>query len=42
MAEQQEPIQDTNKIIEERRAKLKDIRAQGIAFPNEFDRKDYA
>ena len=40
--DQQEPIQDTNKIIEERRAKLKDIRAQGIAFPNDFDRKHYA
>ena len=40
--DQQEPIQDTNKIIEERRAKLKDIRAQGIAFPNDFDRRHYA
>ncbi len=40
--DQQEPIQDTNKIIEERRAKLKDIRAQGIAFPNDFVRKHYA
>ena len=42
MSDQQEPIQDTNKIIEERRAKLKEIRIQGNAFPNDFDRKDYA
>ena len=42
MSDQQEPIQDTNKIIEERRAKLKEIRAQGQAFPNDFDRKHYA
>jgi lysyl-tRNA synthetase, class II len=42
MADQQEPILDTNKIIEERRAKLNEIRTQGNAFPNDFDRKDYA
>ncbi len=42
MSDQQEPIQDTNKIIEERRAKLNAIRAQGQAFPNDFDRKHYA
>ena len=42
MSDQQEPILDTNKIIEERRAKLKEIRAQGQAFPNDFDRKHYA
>ncbi len=42
MSDQQEPSQDTNKIIEERRAKLKEIRTQGIAFPNDFDRRDYA
>jgi len=40
MSEQQP--QDSNQIVEERRAKLKEIRAQGIAFPNDFDRKDYA
>jgi lysyl-tRNA synthetase, class II len=42
MSDQQEPFQDTNKIIEERRTKLKEIRTQGNAFPNDFDRKDYA
>ena len=42
MSDQQEPIVDTNKIIEERRAKLKEIRAHGQAFPNDFDRKHYA
>ena len=36
------PEQDTNKIIEERRAKLTAIRAKGIAFPNDFVRKHYA
>ena len=33
---------DTNKIIEERRAKLAAIRAAGTAFPNDFVRKHYA
>jgi lysyl-tRNA synthetase, class II len=42
MSDQQEPIVDTNKIIEERRAKLKEIRSHGQAFPNDFDRKHYA
>jgi len=36
------PPVDTNKIIEERRAKLDAIRKKGIAFPNDFVRKDYA
>ncbi len=31
-----------NQIIAERRAKLAVIRAAGIAFPNDFDRRDYA
>ncbi len=34
--------QDENKIIAERREKLAGIRQQGIAFPNDFARKDYA
>ncbi len=34
--------QDTNQIIAERRAKLAAIRAQGVAFPNDFDRKHMA
>ena len=34
--------QDENQIIAERRAKLAGIRAQGIAFPNDFERRDYA
>ncbi len=36
------PEQDTNKIIEERRAKLTAIRAGGIAFPNDFVREHHA
>lgn len=38
----QAPHQDDNPIIAERRDKLAAIRAQGIAFPNDFARKDYA
>jgi lysyl-tRNA synthetase class 2 len=34
--------QDENQIIAERREKLAGIRAQGIAFPNDFERSDYA
>ncbi|HSQ03312.1 MAG TPA: amino acid--tRNA ligase-related protein, partial [Burkholderiales bacterium] len=33
---------DTNQIIEERRAKLKALRAGGTAFPNDFTREHYA
>ncbi len=36
------PEQDTNKIIEERRAKLTALRAKGVAFPNDFVREHYA
>ncbi len=36
------PPQDENQIIAERREKLAGIRAQGIAFPNDFDRRDLA
>ena len=35
-------MEDENKLIEERRQKLKALRAQGIAFPNDFRRKDFA
>jgi len=35
-------IYDTNKIIEERRTKLTAIRKAGVAFPNDFDRKNLA
>ena len=38
-----EPILDENQIITERREKLAKIRAQGgVAFPNDFQRIDYA
>ena len=38
-----EPILDENQIITERREKLAKIRAQGgVAFPNDFQRVDYA
>lgn len=33
---------DENQLIAERRAKLKLLRGQGIAFPNDFKRADYA
>ena len=34
--------QDSNKLIEERREKLKALRAAGHAYPNDFRRKDFA
>ncbi|HXV28908.1 MAG TPA: lysine--tRNA ligase [Sinorhizobium sp.] len=34
----QQPPPDTNQIIEERRAKLRELRAGGNAFPNDFRR----
>ena len=36
------PPQDENSLIAERRAKLTALRGQGIAFPNDFRRTDYA
>ncbi len=36
------PALDVNQIIAERRAKLAAIREQGVAFPNDFERRDYA
>ena len=40
---EQEPIQqDENQIIAERRAKLAELRKEGIAFPNDFDRTHMA
>jgi lysyl-tRNA synthetase class 2 len=36
------PQQDENQIITERRAKLQELRKNGIAFPNDFDRKNLA
>ena len=35
-------MDDDNKLVEERREKLKALRAQGIAFPNDFRRSDVA
>ena len=35
-------MEEENKLIEERREKLKALRAGGIAFPNDFRRKDFA
>ncbi|HEY6967175.1 MAG TPA: lysine--tRNA ligase [Burkholderiales bacterium] len=35
-------MEEENKLVEERREKLKALRAQGIAFPNDFRRKDLA
>jgi lysyl-tRNA synthetase, class II len=42
MSTEQTPQQDENQIIAERRAKLKSIREQGVAFPNNFERRDMA
>ncbi len=36
------PPVDTNRIVEERRAKLKDLRELGLAFPNDFVRAHLA
>ncbi|PPJ42682.1 MULTISPECIES: lysine--tRNA ligase [unclassified Pseudoxanthomonas] len=36
------PLADENSLIAERRAKLTALRGQGIAFPNDFRRSDYA
>ena len=42
MSETNEPQQDENKLIAERRAKLAAIRGQGVAFPNDFRRTHFA
>ena len=34
------PELDENALIAERRAKLGELRGQGIAFPNDFERRD--
>ncbi|WP_221765686.1 lysine--tRNA ligase [Methyloradius palustris] len=36
------PVQDENHVIAERREKLKTIRANGVAFPNNFKPADHA
>ena len=33
-------MEDDNKLVDERREKLKALRAAGVAFPNDFRRKD--
>ncbi len=40
--QEEKPPQDTNLIIEERRAKLSALRLAGNAFPNDFRRNDLA
>jgi lysyl-tRNA synthetase, class II len=35
-------LEEENKLVEERREKLKALRAAGPAFPNDFRRKDFA
>ncbi|HEY9100865.1 lysine--tRNA ligase [Chitinimonas sp.] len=43
MAEQESPLTlDDNQLMAERRAKLAEIRKQGPAFPNDFERKHLA
>lgn len=41
-AEISAPSHETNQIIAERRAKLDALRQSGVAFPNDFDRRDLA
>jgi len=38
----EQPQQETNQIVAERRAKLAELRKNGVAFPNDFERKDMA
>ncbi len=40
--ENQQPIQDENHVIAERREKLKTLREQGVAFPNDYRRSHLA
>ena len=42
MSEHDQPHQDENQIIAERRAKLAELRKSGIAFPNDFRREHFA
>src|SRR4249919_3586223 len=42
MTDQTSPPVDENQLIAERRNKLRAIREQGVAFPNDFRRGDYA
>jgi lysyl-tRNA synthetase class 2 len=42
MTDETLPTVDENHLIAERRAKLSALREQGIAFPNDFKRVDYA
>ena len=35
-------MEEENKLVEERREKLKSLRAAGQAYPNDFRRKDSA
>jgi len=42
MNETNPPTTDDNQIIAERRAKLGELRKNGVAFPNDFERKDLA
>lgn len=42
MSEQIQPQHDENQIIAERRHKLAEIRKTGVAFPNDFERKNLA
>jgi lysyl-tRNA synthetase class 2 len=42
MNETNPPTTDENQIIAERRAKLGELRKEGVAFPNDFDRKNMA
>jgi lysyl-tRNA synthetase, class II len=40
--EQAPPSPETNQVIEERREKLKALRAKGVAYPNDFKRRHLA
>jgi lysyl-tRNA synthetase class 2 len=42
MTDDQIPTHDENSLIAERRAKLSALRGQGVAYPNDFKRSDFA
>jgi lysyl-tRNA synthetase class 2 len=42
MNEPNTPLLDTNQVVAERREKLKALREQGNAYPNDFERTEYA
>jgi lysyl-tRNA synthetase class 2 len=40
MAKEEDKLTEQNKLVDERREKLKALRAKGVAYPNDFRKKD--